>query len=97
MITYQYGTHFMTLDEYTCKDGDVRLQAGTDPTNGRVEICKYRTWGAICTNQWDDADARVVCRQRGYDPQSIRQYIIYCLPSVLLQSRRKNSEGIWKG
>ncbi len=23
-------------------------------------------WSPICVNEWDDADARVVCRQLGY-------------------------------
>ena len=52
----------------SCIEGDVRLQDGTDPFSGRVEICRYRTWGTICTDQWDNNDARVVCRQLSYDP-----------------------------
>ena len=45
----------------------MRLQDGTDMSNGRVEICQNGVWGLVCNKMWDDADARVVCRQLGYD------------------------------
>ena len=57
----------MIIVNTSCEEGAVRLQDGTDPLNGRVEFCRYRTWGTICTDQWDDKDAQVVCRQLGYD------------------------------
>ena len=50
----------------SCENGDVRLQDGVGPSNGRVEFCQYRTWGAVCNEGWDDNDARVVCAQLGY-------------------------------
>ena len=60
------------MEENTsCEEGAVRLQDGTDLFNGRVEFCRYRTWGTICTDQWDDNDATVVCRQLEYDPNGI--------------------------
>ena len=47
----------------------MRLQRGIDSSNGRVEVCQFRTWGAVCNDdEWDDSDARVVCRQLEYDP-----------------------------
>ena len=46
--------------------GEVRLQDGTDISNGRVEICQNGIWGSVCSNAWDDMDAYVVCRQLGY-------------------------------
>ena len=52
-----------------CEDGEVRLQDGIDSSNGRVEVCQYRTWGAVCTDGWDSDDAEVVCHQLGYDPK----------------------------
>ena len=59
---------FPVLEENDdCESGDVRLQDGLNPSNGRLEICQYRTWGAVCTNKWDRDDAKVVCRQLGYD------------------------------
>ena len=49
----------------------MRLQGGIDSSNGRVEICKFGTWGAVCSDGWDDDDARVVCKQLRYDPQGL--------------------------
>ena len=50
-------------------DGEIRLQDGTLPSNGRVEVCQNGIWGSVCNDMWDDTDASVVCRQLGYDPQ----------------------------
>ena len=42
---------------------------GSYQFEGRVEICINREWGSVCDNQWDNSDAKVVCRQLGY-PES---------------------------
>ena len=44
----------------------MRLQDGTDDSNGRVEMCQNGTWGSVCNNTWDNTDARVLCAQLGY-------------------------------
>ena len=54
-----------------CVEGEVRLQDGTDPSNGRVEVCQNGTWGSVCASQWDLDDARVVCKQLGYSSDGI--------------------------
>ena len=45
--------------------GDVRLVEGGQSNMGRVEVFDGYQWGTVCSNGWDDTDARVVCGQLG--------------------------------
>ena len=49
-----------------CTNGDVRLVGGSNPMEGRVEICYYNQWGTICDDSWDSTDAGVICGQLGH-------------------------------
>ena len=53
-----------------CDDGDVLLVNGSTRMEGRVEICINNTYGTICDDHWDVLEARVVCQQLEYSPES---------------------------
>ena len=44
----------------------LQLANGIIDNEGRVEICYNNVWGTVCDNSWSSNDAKVVCRQLGY-------------------------------
>ena len=57
----------------------MRLVGGSNPLEGRLEVCFYNQWGTMCSNgsMWTSNEAIVACRQLGYAGGS--KYIIIAL------------------
>lgn len=45
----------------------VSLVGGRTISEGFVRIFLNGRWGTVCDDNWDNTDARVICRQLGYD------------------------------
>ena len=47
-------------------EGAIRVGDASSVMQGAVEVCINGTWGGICSEDWDNRDASVVCRQLGF-------------------------------
>lgn len=50
-------------ESINCSDGAVRLADGKIPQEGRVEVCYNGVWGSVCSDQFDETDGYVVCKE----------------------------------
>ena len=55
-----------TTERSNCSDGDVRLVNGSNPLEGRVEVCISNAWGTVCDRTFSEDEAIVICNQLGH-------------------------------
>ena len=71
---------FLCLD---CIHGDIRLASvHGNLLQGRVEMCYDGVWGTVCSNNWEEVEASVVCRQLGFSSSGTCELSIICLLHV---------------
>lgn len=52
------------------RNGDVKLVNGPTNYQGTVAIYYNNTWGTLCDDSWQYADAHVICKQLGFENAS---------------------------
>ena len=64
----------------SCIHGTVQLVGGSTTNQGRVEVCVGQTWGTVCQLGFGANNAKVVCRQLGFnvDQPETSECIVYC-------------------
>ena len=62
-------------------DIDIRLVDGQSDYSGIVEVYINGKWGSVCHDHWTNNDARVACRELGYeDGKNRHSFVLYfCL------------------
>lgn len=68
ILSYLNYNLFFNTYNIDCADGEISLVGSNRHklNEGRVEICKNRTWGTVCDKSFATEEAATVCKQLGY-------------------------------
>jgi hypothetical protein len=58
--------YYVSPVDMVCTTGDIRLVGGSNPLEGRVEVCFFNQWGTVCDSMWGTEEAEVACQQLGF-------------------------------
>ena len=67
----------VAVEATSCTDGSTRLvpasppSDGSQPREGRLEICYLGVWGAVFDPNWSAIDAAVTCLDLGFNPKGM--------------------------
>ena len=70
-----------------CTTNEIRLNTfGQDKTEGRLQICRNRVWGNVCSRELDQAIAVVTCKELGLNATG-NNYIEYIIGNTAQASK----------
>ena len=59
----------LCLLDSPCEEGAVYLVSGHNAREGRVQVCYSGEWHSICSDNWRETEADVVCTSLGYSAE----------------------------
>ena len=60
----------------SCSHGRARVRGSSSEMVGRIEVCIQETWRTICSDQWKEEDASVLCNQLGFSVYGLLYLIL---------------------